>query len=355
MNKVILTGMVNGALRDSCAPCNFNFQHLISNLSMALWVDKMVVSQKVYQLISDGFPDKYTARIIKMIIDYYQDNNAIDLLDTTTIYNKDVSKLVETISILDLAQLQAKSGREYNHSADKDGKKDSTVLECNGNEYCFPKLVAINGDLLLAKLTNSSCMFDDYESEFCKQKFSLFQDKIYCDRSKIDSMEKIISSFLPDIHTLPKYIDNHYRETTCFECGDIERCERDYLKMLEVNLKQYFSWKDYDEFHQLRALLNQIIKNRDSTQSEYTAENIYEDYLNEKNRINVLIHRRLPKISRWVNLITSISVPIDLIALSTGNIPTSLAASITAGASTLLTNQITRIQDKHKWINFSLK
>ena len=51
MNKVLVTGLALGFDSGLCSACNFDFDWLLNYSSILLWVDKIYIAQKIWDVV----------------------------------------------------------------------------------------------------------------------------------------------------------------------------------------------------------------------------------------------------------------------------------------------------------------
>lgn len=345
-NKVLVTGLGNGILGD-CAPCNYDAEQLICNPSMLLWIDKVLIPKKIFSTIEGRCIDPKD-KIVQLIIEFFDKAKLVETVDTDHIFDQSAKTLLEKTVKSDIKLLT-----EINPELSNVGGDSHFIINYKGNNYCFPKILSLYGDLYLAKSTGANCLFSSDSIDFCQLKFGLTNKNPINTASTLSGVDKIISTVIPSIHSIPQFLSDNQE---CPHCANIEDCQKEYFQQLESVLSQYLEWRKYDEFYQLRDCINKIIKSSRKNNDVIMPDDIFDEFEQEKKRINSLIHRHLPKVKRFSNLITTISAPATIVSAVNGVDPSIIVASAAlSGASTLTSVVTNHIEEKYKWVNFSLK
>ena len=345
-NKVLVTGLGNGILGE-CAPCNYDSYQLITNPSMLLWIDKLVVPEKILNTIRKSAEDT-EEEIVQLIMDFYEKAGLIETIDTTQVFEDSVTEALEEAVASDVKILTTLYPELSNIQED-----DHFVINYHDINYCFPQLLSLYGDLFLAKLVGANCLFSPNSIEYCQLKFGLTNQNPINTSNTLSGVDKILATIIPSIHPFPSFLS---KDSDCLCCAKANNCQHEYFQNLESALKQYLEWRKFDEFYQLRDCIDKVILATRKHTDIIMPDDIFNEFEREKNRVNSLIHRRLPKIKRFSDLITSISVPASIIStVSEAALPITVSAAVLSGASALTSVVTNRIEEKYKWINFSLK
>jgi hypothetical protein len=314
---------------------------------MLLWIDKISIPHKILNTIklkSKRPEDK----IVQLIMEFYERANLIEEIDTSLIFKESINKVLEgavesDIKILTTLNPELSNVQEDGHF----------VINHNGMDYCFPKLLSLYGDLFLAKLVGANCLFPPESIEFCQLKFGLTNQNPINTTNTLLGIDKILTTIIPSVHPYPTFLSEGNK---CHICAKENNCQQEYFRNLESVLYRYLEWRNYDEFHELRKCIDKVILATKKSSDIIMPDDVFNEFEREKNRINSLIHRRLPKVKKFSNLIASISVPASIFsAVNDAALPITISAAALSGASVLTSAVINHIEDKCKWINFTLK
>lgn len=345
-NKVLVTGLGNGILGD-CSPCNYDAYQLICNPSMLLWIDKIAIPQKILNTIIKRGTESED-KIVQLIVEFYERANLIEEIDTSQIFKKSIIESLEDTVESDIKTLTTLNPKLSNVSQD-----DHFVINYKGLNYCFPQLLSLYGDLLLSKVVGANCLFSPRSIEFCQLKFGLTMQNPINTANTLSGVDKILSTIIPSTHPYPTFLS---KNNDCLTCKKTDNCQREYFQNLEGAMRQYLEWREYDEFYQLRECVNKVVLAARRNLDIIMPEDIFNEFELEKKRINSLMHRHLPKVKKFSDLITTISVPATIFSMVNGAaLPITIGSAALSGVSALTSVATNRIEEKYKWINFSLK
>ena len=343
-NKVLVTGLGNGILGE-CSPCNYDAYQLICNPSMLLWIDKIVIPEKILHIIRNDTKDEENS-IVQLILEFYDKAGLIESLNTDELFSDATKAVLESVVESDikiLTELDPELSKvEDNHS----------VIHYKGIEYCFPKLLSLYGDLFLAKETGANCLFSPSSIKYCHLKFGLTAQNPANGVNTAIGVDRVLRTMIPDIHPRPNFLAYN----KCPECANLNDCRKKYYTSLGDSLHDYLEWRQYDEFFTLRECLDKILQKAKKHSDFVLPDDIVNSFEREKKRINSMIHRHLPKVKKYSDLITAISVPATILsAVNSTSLPLAVGTAALTGASALTSLAVNRIEEKYKWVNFTLK
>ena len=110
-----------------------------------------------------------------------------------------------------------------------------------------------------------------------------------------------------------------------------------------------FKWRNYDEIHQIKDVINQ----RNKIDGVINPIEIKNEFIDIRNKLNKRIKKVFPKVKRWPNLSTIMSVPIAIGGLVTGNPVLTVGGASMAGASTMVKELVTYLENKYNWVGFT--
>lgn len=345
-NRVLVTGLGNGILGE-CAPCNYDAYQLICNPSMLLWIDKIVIPKKILDTITKENTET-EGKIVQLIVEFCDRANLIETIDTNQIFKESVKTLLEDAVESDIKALTTLHPELSNVQGD-----NHFVINYKGMDYCFPRILSLYGDLFLSRLLEANCLFSPGSIEFCHLKFGLTTKNPINTANTFLGVDKILSTIIPSIHPYPGFLNE---SNDCKTCRKYDDCQLEYFQDLEGALNQYLRWREYDEFYQLRECIDKVVLAARNHSDIIMPDDIFHEFEQEKTRINSLIHRHLPRVKKFSDLITAVSVPATIFsAANSSAFPITVGAAVLSGTSALASVIGNRIEEKYKWVNFSLK
>jgi len=185
---------------------------------------------------------------------------------------------------------------------------------------------------------------------YCRYKFGIKNLPIEGDIGKIESFKKIFDSSIPNTSIIPFYATA--KSGKCALCKHEIKCKDTYLKSLESELKKILEWRNYDEINQLKNLVEKVIKEQYKTKDLIDPNDVITNFNDKKKKIRKNIYSVFPKVKRWANIATMISIPISVFGVATGNAIMTIAGVSLAGFSGFTKEQIHLLENKYRWITF---
>lgn len=350
-NKILLSGLALGKDIGLCPVCNFDFDWLIQNPSSLLWVDKIIVPQNILNTIKDK---KSSNNIklnegMKLLFEVLEDKQMIEIINIEDYISNDVAnKLYE----------QTKKDRDvlseiFPEIIKKGNDNCPGELFIGDYHYCSSYVWQIYASLFLSMQLNAQIMFTQESLNYCKYKFGATNSHIPNSNTKNQVISKIFSSLVPPIKIFPDF--TFRTKEYCEDCKMIISCEKHYLKKTESNIIQIFEYRETDELFQIRDVLNEIItikssKNQIITQNDIT--DILYEYKSKASKINKLLKKHFPKIEKWSNISTLITLPICIAGIATGNPIVSGISGIAATGISSTKALLELLKTKYSWVGF---
>ena len=166
----------------------------------------------------------------------------------------------------------------------------------------------------------------------------------------MDAFCDIMRVKLPNELTLHNYA--FVNDNMCDTCENIGKCKDIYLDELEDGLEKIIKWRNCDEILQLKEVVDDICKRKESLATYEDIADIKSEIKSKAYSINKNIQKLFPKVRRWTNLSTIVTVPVALCTLATGNLEMSLISSGIAGVSKVVDEYMKYYTSKHSWVGF---
>jgi hypothetical protein len=351
-NKVLVTGLGVGQEFGVCSACNSNFSWLINNPSVLIWADKIYITPKIWEVIMKGDKDSdkddskfgEAVRVIMNIADSY---GVIEIVDPKEVFDESYGDVLYDQASRD----QEKMLLQYNHV--KLGSEDVPgEMYIADNHYCTPYIASIYASMSIADHLGANCLFHNDDMTYINHKFGLQVPNIsntYYNKA----FSEIFSIVLPDELVLHNYAFS--KEEDCDGCRKYVNCNDKYLIDIEKNTKKMMKWREYDSIYQARDVIDKLAKNKGEIITQSDVNEVIGTFEEKIRNINININSRFPKIKRWTNLATLVSVPAALITLSTGNPEAAIASATIAGTSTITNELIKYYTEKNNWVGFMNK
>lgn len=353
MNSVMVTGLVIAKEVGACAACNYDLSWLIENPSTLLWVDKIILTPTTWDMIESGSAHGYTHELsesIKLVFQYAKSENLIEIHDPAAVISPDLAH-----TLLDQVSRDSRMLEEafpgvislLSETPSTTGKGLPEELMINDIGYCPPYLVSIYASLILSKAWGAQCLFSARSYEYCKYRFGLQSTSCH---AKTQAFQSVFSARIPNDPIFPHIALANAAQ--CKVCGRLTECRRTYKKDLEKNLAKLFSWRAYDEVQQIKAVMEGLVNESLQKQDLLSHHDLIDDFRRRQAKLNSRIHSVFPKVLRFANLATVISMPFAVIGLATdATLLTVLGASLAIIAQASK-EAVEHLKSKYSWVGF---
>lgn len=348
MNKVIVTGLAlaNIGEETDCKICNYNIDWIVKYPSVLLWIDKIILSPDIRKIVDEEiYPDdeKPLVKSLKLIFEVLEDRDMIEIKDPKEVLSPNIEKSIINQTARDRQLLP----QEFPNSIHV-GNSIPGQISINNREFCAPMIHSFYVSLILARAWDASCLFSDRDYYYWKYKFGLSGFLSRSGREKIISFHKILQTTLPEKSLFPHYVYS----PQCKTCANTKDCSETYLSELKKNINEYLEWRNYDELYQIREVITRIIGSRGKSDEIFDAKDIITEFKEVENQLSKLIHSLFPKVKRWTNMTTMLSVPIAVVGVSSGSALLTTTGGALAGASVVTKELIDFLSSKYQWVGF---
>lgn len=353
MNKVLVTGLALGKEFETCEACNFDFEWLIRHPSVLLWADKILVPDTIWDSVSYEkypFESKELAKSLRLIFDIARSRGIVEVVKPSEIISSALADDILTEIDKD-RDLLAKLFPDHVTLSDEDNVPGGIFID--GLEYCTPHLWTIYASFVLARAWNAHCLFNVGVLNYCRYKFGLANFPQEGQLGRVEAFQAVFEAYLPNSPILPEYV--YINKDMCSKCVSEKSCKDAYLSNVESNLEDILSWRDYDEIQQLKSVVADIVRRRNELGGIVNASDILHDLRNKQDKIRRRMKLIFPKVKRWANVTTMLSIPIAVAGLSTGHPLIAVSGAGLAGLSHLTKELIDLLLSKYSWISFVSK
>jgi hypothetical protein len=321
-----------------------------------LWADKIIVTPVMWNsIISEEFPShkEEFSRAIKLIFEKLNSEGIIEICKPNKIIDKSMTKYIEgqvckdmeTLSTSFPSAISLNFGKKH-----KKGKKSPDTLIIKDYDYCPPHLSAIYGSLMLSRIIGAQPLFNNRSFEFLKYRFGI--DINNC-QTKIETFNSIFNMAFPNEDIFPEIVLTD--ESRCNSCAKKNICRKDYLKYLDDKIDEIIKWRKYDEISQVKAVVNNIISDCNNGDVELDYKDIIKKYREKENKANILIKSTFPKVKRFANIATLISLPFAVLGAATSDALITTSGLSVAALGLGSKEVIELLESKFRWLGFLKK
>jgi len=353
MNRLLVTGMAIGADSGLCNVCNYDFDWLIRYPSVFIWADQILVTNTVWDVVQqEAWPEPPSvAKCCKLVLELAQAHGLVEVREPSPLLKDDLRAAIALQADQDLRQIRtAYAGRVSvtDYSKKQDGSFEVPIID--GAEYCNPYVGSVYSSLALARAWEANCLFDRHALEWLRLKFGMHPPKEGVP-DRLDVFATVFESHLPNDPLIPYY--GLCSEEPCKTCTREDACKGDYLRELEAETIARLKWRDYDEVREIKAVIDRIISRKASSiGGALDRAEIAREFAEQQSKTTRRIRSIFPKVRRWCNLATMVSVPFAVLGLAFGADSVTVGGAVSTAAAQFGKEYVDFLESKSRWVGF---
>ena len=349
-NKVIMSGLAlyHDVDPEGCGACNFDVSWLFNYPSTLLWTDKIIVTPTILKIGQVGGGQAHhgdNAEIVSDVVRMF-----FDVIGTSDLFEVKYPKATLTKKIIDTIEEQAVNdrnllGESFPGEVNLDVKEKLPGGFALGKvTYCIPRVITTYLAVALAGAWEAQVILTSDAHHLLKYLFGLRVHPLERGQSELNAFTEILKGHLPEIDIRPHSI--------CWNCKHGETCDKHDRRTIELRLREYLRWREYDEVIQMKALFSQLSEEVQSTTLLELTDDLVRAFREEERKISKKLTKVFPQIERWSSVITIASIPI-VVAGVTGSAPliAGLGAAV-AGVGQIAKHYVDYLTSKHRWVFF---
>lgn len=349
MNNIyLITGLAIGSECGACNATNYNYEWLIRQPSSFIWADKLLIPKDIYNTIKNkGYPD-YGGKLsksIKLIFDIAESENLIEIISINDIIDQRAISIIESEINNDILQFK----KQFDEFTMPD-EKDNHIYQFGENQFCIPSITSLYISLGVSRHYEANCMLSEHEHHYLLRKYGISGLPTNADQEKKRVYNSVFSAILPNEAIFPNIV--YENNEKCKRCSKRKECENVYEKHIEERFQNMLKIREYDEIHQLKQTLNELIQKRDTFSEMLNAEDILNDFKTKQKTINKRLNKLFPEVKRWSNMLAIASAPIAFIGVVTNKSEYIIPGAAAYTASVVSKNIIEYLKSKYSWITF---
>jgi len=172
MTKVLITGHSVGNDFGLCDTCGFDHEWLLRYPSVLLWVDSILMTKSTWNSIinTDKKDEQPFEKTTRLIFEMLHSSGLLKIIDPFDVVSPDMGKSIVSSVESDINALVSRfpNAVKLGNSNEVPGQ-----IFIHNYEYCSPYLYSVYASLLLAKLLDAQCLFNNRVLTYCNYKFGL--------------------------------------------------------------------------------------------------------------------------------------------------------------------------------------
>jgi len=341
--KILIPGLGVGKSMGLCDACNMAFGELFVNPSLLLWVDRICIPKWCIDYHPDsGERESKGDFAVRMLIDTLGENKLLECIDDETF--KSYGKTISGIGDFVAAEMRELSVAENVRFSEKD-----RFLKLGGEDFCAPYLTSNYASALFAHKIGARCLFDHKFRSYINLRNRNFS-AVISGQEIVQVRNEIFTAALPNDFKMPNYIFTDPK--ICSKCTKEGRCGQELATKLRECFDTVLDVRNYDEFHLLRGVVDEVLVRGDKCGWNFTSKEILSELQAKAKEIQKKEKSRFPKVERWANFVMAFSLPVSFAALQMGEpITATLAGGAVAAAKTA--DWILKFsKSRNRWVDF---
>jgi len=287
-------------------------------------------------------------RAINLIFEGLDKNGIIEVKKPSDVITEDLKKELFLQIEKDTKELSMQFPKDISIGKEQQIPGQMFVSDA---EFCTPSLWTKYASLILAKEWDASLFFPQHSQMYFDKLFLLNskQNITSNENAKRTAFEEIFKSKIPEFELLPIIL---FDAKQCQSCASINKCTTDVFAKVDDNINNALEWRTYDEIYQLKEVLKKI--SNESKNLDVSSDDIMYAYKDEETKIRKKLHSVFPKVERWSNMTTVLSIPVIVAGVQTGSVALSTIGASTAGIATTMNKYLDVLKNKYRWVGHKI-
>lgn len=351
MNRILVTGLAIGSdpSIDACQSCNYDLTWLFVNPSTLLWADKVILTPEILDSIKhSSYPDgkQEIGKAVSLIFEGLEENGLIEVRSASAVITKSIRDEIFDQIEEDRLRLAKTFPRSVKLG---DDEKVPGQIFVNNTEYCAPSLWVMYASFLLAKKWKADLLLPQPSQTYFDKALLYAQNPTKSSFEKQVAFNEIFKSKLPEQELFPIIL---FDAKLCGRCRNEKSCSSDVFSRVESNIKNIMTWRSYDEVQELKSVIHSIAKeaeNKDVSSTDLAAA-----FKDKEQKINKSMRSVFPKVERWSNMVTVLSIPTVVAGISTGSTTVAAIGAGVAGVATVANKYVDIMRSKYRWVGHKI-
>ena len=339
---IFLTGLALGGSSGICPCSNMDFSWAFNTPSNLLWMDKLIVTQEIKELIDNHYTRNDEERAISIIFQKLEDAGIVEVVNNKFDVSSGERLMQEVSSDFDLIkdQLEARTiGR---------GKKKQTDYYIGNYHYCLPSLWTLYAAIKMSYDLNASFYLSEreycYLSKLIPKKFGRTLPS-----GGNAAIEEVLQLYLPNLFVGHSYLFCNHKQY-CEQCAHESHCKDTFLLDIERQMDMVLSYRQYDEVWRTCEVMDKICERSMNAGTILTGMELWNDLIEEANLVKKKSLQALKNIKTWSRITTAVSIGFTAMSFLNPIIGATSAVGLAASAG--LAEKKKAIEKDLNWVNF---
>lgn len=345
MKSIFQNGLALGIPTNNCQCVNMNFTWLFSNPTNLLWMDKVIITEGMWNLMmSDYRVVEYVEeskqqpywKAVKLVYSILNEVGLVNIIPDDSITQEHAAflcnQIAEDIEILG-----------------ENVKEDSnSMIKIANHCYCIPSLWSLYAALYLSKANNASFMLSTHEMDYLKLLLPIKLNRAVPIAKHTSAINEVLDIKLPNLELGHHYLFDAVEQ--CSICQNETICKDSYLSDIEKQTFKILEYREHEEVSQLCELMDRICSEKFKTEFDISPRDLLHEINVEKVRVQRKLNKAYRSFEKWKTIIMTISASMTL-----GTFFSHPTIAAIGASGVLATNVIGAINNynekKYKWVN----
>ena len=339
---IVLTGLALGGFSGICPCSNLDFSWAFMTPSNLLWMDKLIVTEEIKDLIENNYTRNAEEMAINIIFQKLEDAGIVDVVKNKFDASTGERLMQDVSSDFDLIkdQLEIKtSGR---------GKDKQTDYYIGNYHYCLPSLWTLYAAIYISYDLNASFYLTEREYSYLAKLIPKKYGRTLPTGGNA-AIEEVLQLYLPNLFVGHSYLFCDHKEY-CEQCVHESHCKDIFLHDIEKQMDTVLSYRQYDEVRRTCEVMDKICERSRNAGKVLTGMELWNDLIEEANIVKKKSIHALKNIKTWSRISTAVSI--GFTAMSFLNPVLGATSAVGIAASHGLAEKEKAINKDLNWVNF---
>ncbi len=339
---IVLTGLALGGTSGICPCSNLDFSWAFNTPSNILWMDKLIVTREINDLIENDYTRRAEERAIKIIFQKLKDAGIVEIIENKFDKKAGERLMLDVSSDFDLVkdQLEVRmAGR---------GKKKQADYYIGDYHYCLPSLWTLYAAIQISYEQNASFYLTEREYCYLSKLIPIKYGRTLSPGCNA-AIEEVLQLYLPNLFVGHSYLFCDHKKY-CNQCLHKKQCKDSFLLDIEKQMDLVLSYRQYDEVRRTCDVMDKLCERSMMSGKILNGTELLDDLIAEAEKVKKESMRALKNIKTWSKITTAVSIGFN--ALTFINPIFGLASAVDRAASYSLSEKKESIQKNLNWVSF---